>query len=317
VALWTPDRGKGYKSDPADVKARRKPFRAFRVLRLGAMLAALPGLPLATRNRFKVPVADGGPGILMQGQTGSCVGHATAEAITLYFALIGKPIPLVSPICIYTLGRDILRGDPLGPLPPLTDDGTEPTAAVQGVETYGCCSAKTWGNYPADPATINDEPTPEQLKAAADFVLQGAYFLPEPNVNLAGAILGLIESLAAGYPTTTAIPASGTAFNDYATGVLTPADLPGDVDHDTLFVDYEWTGSQADWDTFVSQLRSGTVNTTLVLQLKLFIQNSWSENWGWSDVPGIRGGFCQVRGDAVSLFSDLGVFDVTSTGTEA
>jgi len=164
----------GYRPDPPDIVIRRNGYHLF-AARKGITVSPLP---LSTNNRQWLLPSKGGPGILNQGQTGSCVGHALAAATTLRFALQLKPISLVSPIGWYNVARSIDRGpDVHGNLPALQDQGSEPSQAIRGAQEWGVESAATWGNYPADPKTINNEATLKQLEDAAEFTLNGAYFL--------------------------------------------------------------------------------------------------------------------------------------------
>jgi hypothetical protein len=283
------------------------PLRMMPAARAGTMIA-LAALPLSTSNRTFVSTALGGPGILDQDGTESCCGYAAAFGITTRFAIMRAPIALVSPIGCYIIGCDILRtvGSD-GKLPAFTDSGTEPDAVWQGTMTYGVCKASTWGNFPADPATITSEPTPAQLQAAKDFVLKGAYFLGGSQAQL---LLQLLQVLATGYPVTNLIPSTNPSFDNYTGGVIPASGMTGTIDHCTTLLDYAWNGDQASFTAFVASLQAGTVDMNAIVQLVLYGGNSWGEDWGESDVPGISGGFYRMQAEALFVMSSLAVCDV-------
>jgi hypothetical protein len=222
--------GRGHRPDPPDVAARRKGFHLLRAKR--SLVSA--ELPLSV-DLTQFVTGPGGPGIFDQGSTGSCEGHAHAGAITTRFAALAMPIPTVSPIGIYTLARCIGRQPNAdGSLPALTDDGTEPSLAIAAVQEWGVTSAATWGNFPADPSTINENPEFSELEEASDFRLLGAYFLQSAGDQ---KVIDIMTALAAGYPVAMALPASGAEFNDYTGGIL--GALDGPVDHANYLVGYE------------------------------------------------------------------------------
>lgn len=222
--------GRGHRPDPPEVAARRKGFHLLKAKR-GFDASSLP----SKVDLSPYVTGPGGPGIFDQGSTGSCEGHAHAGAITARFAALGAPIPVVSPIGIYCLARCIGRqANRDGTLPPLTDDGTEPSLAISAVETWGVTSVDAWGSFPADPSTINAEPSLAELEDASDFKLLGAYFLQHAGDQ---KVLDIMTALAAGYPVVIALPASGETFNDYTGGVM--GALSGPIDHANYIVGYE------------------------------------------------------------------------------
>lgn len=269
--------GKGHIPDPEAVRQRRA---GFHLLKAKHMLGASP-LPLATSNRQFFDPSMGGPGIQDQGSTGRCEGFAHSGAITTRFAIQRKPIARVSPTGIYTVARMISRlPNADGTLPPLTDDGTEPSLVVAGLSEWGVCSAKTWGDDPDDPSKVNDEPTPQQLEAAGEFTLLGAYFMRSSGDQF---LRDLMTALAAGYPCTGAIAASSAEFEGYSGGVLGPLD--DDVDHATLFLDYSWDGAN-------------------LASLVVTAANSWGIGWG-------EAGFYRCNADFLRKYAnDCAVIDV-------
>jgi len=275
----------GHLPDPAEVRRRRAGFHLLK----GRKGLGVAPLPLKTNNRQFLPTSRGGPGILDQGQTSSCEGHAHASGITLRFAITGSAIPLVSPVCIYTCARYFARQPtPEGRFLPLTDDGTYPSMVLAGMSEWGVTSATTWGDYPADPVTINNEPTIEDLESCAEFELEGAYFLQSSGDAFCQ---DLMTVLAAGYPCSAAIAASSNAFQGYTGGVLGPLDDA--VDHASLWIDYEWDGRNYG-------------------SLVVYGVNSWGEfQWGEADTTGIRGGMYRCNRDFVSKYSqDCAVLSV-------
>jgi hypothetical protein len=267
-------RGKGYRPDPAQVRKRRA---GFHLLKARRQLAA-GALPVSVSLKSQVLA---GPGILDQGQTGSCTGHAVAGAITTRFQIAASPIRLVSPVGCYTVGRLIdLVPNPDGSMPALTDDGAEPSQVVRGVSEWGVTSATTWGDYPADPATINNLPTFADLEATTEFELQGAYFL---NSTGDAFVIDLMTAIAAGYPVTHALCASDPTFENYTGGVL--GAMNGTLDHYNYVVGYAWDGSDPD---------------SIVVEAV----NSWGPSWG-------EQGFYRADRAFVDQMQDSAVFDVT------
>ena len=244
--------GRGHRPDPPDVRARRAGFHILKSKRGFA-----EQLPLSV-DLSPFVTAPGGPGILDQRDSSSCEGHAHAGAIATRFARNGAPIALPSPIGIYTLARCIGRQpDANGNLPALTDDGTEPSLVVRAIQEWGVSSATTWGHYPADTATVNQEPTQEELERSSDFKLLGAYFMQSVGDQL---VIDIMTALAAGYPVSMGLPASGQEFNAYRGGIL--GALSGPVDHANYIVGYTLPATGA---------YSQVVMTSV---------NSWSSGWG-------------------------------------
>jgi hypothetical protein len=280
--------GTGHRPDPDIVRQRRAKFH---ILSDRHNLGAAPR-PLSTNNRAKLATTAGGPGILNQSVTQSCEGHAFASGVTLRFAILGTPIPLASPIAAYDFARVLGRTpNPDGTLPALTDTGTEPSLVIQGATQFGICTAATYGDYPANPATINLEPTPQELQAAREFELNGAYFFSSSGDQF---IYDMMTALAAGYPVLSAVAASGAIFNNYHGGILPMLDA--DVDHASLWIDYEWDG--ANLSSFVG-----------------YGANTWGVGWGTTFAPDITGGMYEFDRDfAVGYGADAAALDVVPIG---
>lgn len=266
----------GHIVDPADVVLRR-PGLHILAARHGGLRGAMGGaLPPSTNNRgaMTFPVLD-------QGQTGSCVGHAFAAGATLRLAIAGSPVSLRSPIAIYLLARK-LGGmgalQPDGSRSSITDDGSEPSLAAQGLREWGVPAADEWGNYPADPSTINADATEAELERSSLCELDGAYFLQSVGDQF---LRDLMASLAAGFPVACAVPGGGPEFQGYSGGIL--GSVSGPIDHDILAVDYSWDGSDLG---------------TLVVNFL----NSWGL-WG-------EGGFVRAGRTFLGQMADCGVLDV-------
>ena len=240
----------GHIPDHPAVVAKRLGLPLFR--KYGAMRAG--ALPLATKNRAQLKW------MLNQQDTGSCEGHAHASAITLRLALAGTPLSeVISPVGLY-YGALLVdcTPNPDGTLPQLFDTGTMPSSVLTAAQTWGSTGASAWGQYPASSTTMYQDPSnpqspliephPEQLFAESAFRMNGAYFVQTAGLQ---KVVDILTALAAGYPVSDAIPASGSTFQGYTGGVLTAEEMTGDVDHANYIVDYEWTGTQ---DQFTSWL---------------------------------------------------------------
>lgn len=275
-------------------------------------------LPLASSNRSMLLPAAGGPGILDQHDTGSCEGHGHASGVTLRLALAGTPLSeVVSPVGLY-YGALLVDRTPNadGSLPPLTDTGTMPSSILTAMGLWGSTGASVWGQYPAssstmyvtptDPNSPLIEPTPEKLYAESSFKLGGAYFVQTSGMQ---KVLDILCMLASGRPVSDAIPASGSQFQSYSGGILTAAQMTGDVDHCNLIVDYAWTGTQEQF----TQWQAGA--TGLDQYLVGYGVNSWSESWGESDVAGVSGGMYRFDRSFFDQLQDPCVLDVTKVAS--
>ena len=117
--------------------------------------------------------------------------------------------------------------------------------------------------------------------------------------------------LASGRTITDAIPASGSQFQSYSGGVL--GALSGPIDHCNHILDYEWTGSNQDWLTFVTALSQGntSVATSLGTNLIFHCVNSWGVTWGEADVvSGEPGGFYRANTNYFNQAQSLLVVDI-------
>lgn len=280
----------------------------------GAMRAGT--LPMAAATyRDNLPTSAGGPGILNQNDTDTCEGHAHAAGATLLFKNEDDALPEVLSPAGLALGAYLVdRGPPGsdGKLPDMLDVGTMPSSVLTAFAAWGAVGASAWGQYPVsskslyvDPSNPNSPvipPPPDKLFLESSCRLKGAYFVQTVGLQ---KVLDILRALAAGKPVSIAIPASGQAFQSYTGGIL--GALAGPVDHANLLIGYAWTGTQAQFDAW----QGGA--TGLDQYLVLVDQNSWGEGWGWSDVPGIAGGLCQVGRAFVDQLQDACVLDLVRT----
>lgn len=309
----------GHIPDHKEVVARRVALH--HSASFAAIMALAASLPMETTNRASMPPEKGGPGILDQHDTGSCEGHAHASGGTLVLACQGTSPGLISPAQLY-LGA--LRFDaqlqPDGTLSAVTDTGTMPSSINSAWHTFGAqlakddpqypCSSATMYATPSDPNSVLILPPPERLYADSPFRFKGQYFITAGSGSPA-RLLQALSVLASKRVITDAIPASGNDFQGYRGGVL--GALSGEIDHANLIVDYKWTGSAADWLTFVTAL--GQNNSSQVSALAgnlLFIcVNSWSVTWGEGDeVSTMPGGMYRANIHYLDQSEDLSVLDL-------
>lgn len=180
--------GRGHRPDP--VGHRMNGFHL-----LAAALAVAPPI--------SADISASSPPVFDQGQTGSCVGHATCGGAWTSCKQAGHPLPFIpSPDLEYKLARAIDRepgtngGDPVA----LTDEGSEPNQAMRAIQEWGVMPMGTkphdGRNSDVDPSTVNDEPSFLALETAANCELIGAY-----RINSLGdaRILDVCRAIAAGY----------------------------------------------------------------------------------------------------------------------
>lgn len=291
--------------------------------KVAEIMARAASLPMATTNRANLQAAKGGPGILDQGQTGSCEGHAHASGATLLLANQGKSPGLISPIALYLGALLIDRTvSGAGTLSTVTDTGTQPSSIISAWQTFGAQLAAGDSQYPANLATLYQDPSnensplilpaPEKLYASEGYRYGGAYFLTGSSTSPA-YMLQALACLAAGYTLTDAIPASGSVFQNYSGGVL--GALSGEVDHANQIDDYVWSGTAAQWATFTQALQQGTTATVAALSqyLTFVCVNSWGLEWGEGDaVAGVSGGTYQANTQYFEQAQDLLVLDLAA-----
>lgn len=215
----------------------------------------LPGLAVTIPRAWDL--SKKAPSIWNQLQTSSCVGQATARAISMFFRLIGDPLEdEPSGQGIYTNARAIDRPRQAdGGFAPLTDDGSMPIQAMRCLTEYGVPLVKAW---PFDANTINEEPNVVQEASASIIKLDGYYRIYRQPANPKAFVEAICQAIASSYPVCGAIQAD-QAFEDYdghRTLGAAGASLGG---HYLCFNQYD---------------------TTTGGQRILFGDNSWGTSWG-------------------------------------
>ena len=145
-----------------------------------------------------------GPGIMDQGQVGSCVGHATDGSCETRLVIAGTPISHRSPVWVYDVARCLERarvnaGVPNESLPSLADNGSEPSDAWAGIERWGIAA---YDDRPTSNETANDEPKLGLVESASALILTGAFRIDSTG---AARIAAMKTALANGYPIAIAV----------------------------------------------------------------------------------------------------------------
>lgn len=289
--------GTGHIADHPEV-VKRRPGLHLHAQFAGRMMAT--ALPLATTNRAKLPPAEGGPGVLNQEDLGACEGFAHGAAATLLLALQGLSKGLISPIALW-LGALMCDATIMsdGKLSPITNTGTMPSSILTAWQIFGARLAAQDAQYPVNDATIfvrpGDPSSPlilpnlDDLYADSPFRYGGAYFIQDGGDD---KILAVMRALASGFPVSDAIPASGSQFQMYRSGVL--GALDGPIDHANTILDFEWDGS----------------NLSSVI---FHCLNSWGDAlWGEADpIAKTSGGLYRANRDYLNQAEDLCVLDLS------
>jgi len=192
----------GYKKDRADhgmpdIKGLSHKFK-------------LVTIPSAVDYREQVLA---GPGIMDQGQVGSCVGHSAGGACETRLVIAGTPISHRSPVWIYDVARCIERarvnmGIPNQSLPPLEDTGSMPSDAWTGIAKWGVAA---YEDRPTSNSTANDEPKLGLVESASELILTGAFRIDSVGTS---RIAAMKTALANGFPIAIAIQVD-SAFENW------------------------------------------------------------------------------------------------------
>lgn len=198
-------------------------------------VASVFTLPASMDLRPQALLADGtSVGVLDQGQTGSCVAHATALSLVIARRTQGRPLPWVpSPSLLYGIARclELRWGDPL------TDSGCDPVDLIDAVQKWGM---KAMGPSPdgrnsdVDPATVNLFPDLLSLEYAADLLTFGDYQITSNSIGTT------LLALASGHPVRIVVPGGDAGWQNYNGGIL--SDTGGPLDHCVTIVGYDPTG---------------------------------------------------------------------------
>lgn len=223
-----------------------------------------------------------GPGIMDQGQIGSCTGHAADGACETRLVIAGTPVSHRSPMWVYDVARCIERArDNQGisnqDLPPLEDNGSMPSDAWAGISKWGIAA---YADRPTSNDTANDEPKLGLVESASVLCLTGAYRIDLVN---ASRISAMRTALANGFPITIAIQVDSAFENWDGVNPLGAPDLNQILGGHCIYV----TG-------YETLLNGGTVFSG---------PNSWGTGWGDS-------GFWAGSEDFVLSTDDIYVADV-------
>lgn len=251
----------------------------------------MPGISILS-GKFKVTAVPrsinyrdhvlAGPGIMNQGQVGSCVGHATDGSIETRLTIAGTPISHRSPVWIYDVARCIERardnvGIPNNELPALEDFGSMPSDAWTGVAEWGLAA---YEDRPTSNSTVNNEPKLGLVESASDVILTGAYRIDDMG---SARILAMKTALANGFPIAIAIQVD-TAFEEFNGRTPLSAPNPNDL-----------LGGHYIYTTGYDTLSNGRV---------IFNgPNSWTDQWG-------DGGFWIGDESFIAEATDIYVADV-------
>lgn len=226
-----------------------------------------------------------GPGVMDQGQVGSCVGHATDGACETRLVIAGTPISHRSPVWVYDVARCLERarvnfGIPNQELPPLTDSGSEPSDAWAGISKWGIAA---YEDRPTSNATANDEPKLGLVESASALVLAGAFRIDSTG---ASRISAMKTALANGFPIAIAVQVD-SAFENWDGKNPLGAPDPNDI-----------LGGHYIYVTSYTTTASGVVFGG---------PNSWIESWG-------DGGFWLGNESFIAGAEDIYVADVRVAG---
>jgi hypothetical protein len=220
--------------------------------------------------QFNAPIMD-------QGQTGSCTGHGTAQAVYTAWGSLGIPRPFVpSPAGVYTPTRclDRAAATPAGtPLPALTDAGGMPADVMLALAKYGVrpIQAPTLdGRYSdVDGTNLTYEPNLADLELSGQKIVTGEYRIDET----ASDFIALIQAAIAGAKIPCGIAVLvGSKFMNWnpASGPISSPDDPSSPDSGG-----HWLSLDA-YDTY----SGGVVFSG---------PNSWSEGFGQSGRYAVTG----------------------------
>jgi len=225
-----------------------------------------------------------------QGGTSSCTGNALSAAICMAFWNASPEVRtqltfVPSQSGIYKIGLCLDRKRlSSGGFPKLKDNGAMPNQVVRGVNTYGVhpmvCLTDRYSD--ADPATIDDEPQFEDLEADSRMLVVGSYGITSTGTK---RISDMRTALAAGIPLPVAVNAGADAFQGYEGGILTGAQLPGELDHYVVISGYRTLP-----------------NGKTVFEL----WNSWSDSWGVGGSAELDESAAQTLGDIYALIASRG-----------
>lgn len=165
---------------------------------LGARLSSL-----SAPASFELPGVE----IRDQGQTGSCTGQGTTNAVRIAYLQQGKACPPLSALAAYSWGRS-LEGNGAE----REDNGAIIRNVVKALQKLGAADETAW---PFDESKVNEHPPGPALWSAYDRKgVRGYYSIPVPTPALIKAAISNGYPIVAGWNL-------GQAFEDYdGSGVL-------------------------------------------------------------------------------------------------
>jgi len=237
-----------------------------------------------------------------QGQAGSCVGFALAQAIFVRAAKLGAPIEMPSQMGIYYVGRAFERrqGIPAdapidAQLPRLEDNGSDPVLAAQGIQEIGACSDIVW---PYDAAKVTDEATDNAFQAMAKFTMRDVLQATGTGANGEGlSSQEAAQAIDNGFPFAMGIQCD-TAWMNYGPDspplvACDPKDQQGG--HMTLLLDY---GPE---HQMIPQSQWTTPGGSALIVKGI---NSWGTSWGQNGFYVARPAFIEAPTTGDGLIFD-------------
>lgn len=152
-----------------------------RDLKFSARLGALAESPPPASASLKNPAV----GPKNQGQTSSCTGQATAQAVRLAYLWAGEECPELSALFAYYMGRAQYGGE-------TSDDGSYLRTVISGVQQLGIAEEAAW---PFTDEQVNHHPRTGAYRSAYDRRGLRHYHRID-----AGDVAGVRRAIASGYP---------------------------------------------------------------------------------------------------------------------
>ena len=221
---------RGYRPDPSG--HQKAPFGRFLAMRGIAPDTVTPSTYL--------DILDAIPEPLDQNGSSACVGHSLAAGIYTRCNIMADKLPwMPSPKGIYDIARARVRAASGQGFAPLTDDGTEPFRAIEGVSMEGIRPMRgptsDGRNSDCEPATINDEPSLIDLEEDSRLLVMGAYAIESWGAQREQDIR---VSLFHGFPLPVAVDASENSPIQNYDGTKLIEDMGTNLDHYVLAVSY-------------------------------------------------------------------------------
>jgi hypothetical protein len=183
----------------------------------------------------QVDLTPHAPQIFDQGGTSSCVGHARARGLYVAAAAQGSPLPFIpSPVDLYRLALCYERGDWRTPL---RDNGCDPVDTLDGAHEWGIRAIGPMardGRYSdADPATITNNPTLADLRAA-----RFARIADDSQLSIMNPVQDAMAALAEGRPVCIDVPGGSVAWQAYGPSSAPLLGIPDPTDHYVVLLGY-------------------------------------------------------------------------------